>query len=129
MAPEFTDRDREPDETDGSSEMPGVSEDGPSGPVDGALDVIDRSIGMYVLRRIAGRSSNATPEADAPVVLTADQIAHRIGASGAAPTTAPEPSEARPPLAAGTAAAAAARATCFPEGSAEIAGECRQGRT
>ena len=88
MAPDFTDSDREPDETDGSNEMPGASQDGPSGPVDGALDVIDRSIGMYVLRRLAGRSSTATPKADAPVVLTADQIARRIGVAGAAPTTA-----------------------------------------
>ncbi len=33
------------------------------GPFDGARDVIDRSIGMYVIRRLTGRSAEPPPRA------------------------------------------------------------------
>ena len=114
MAPDFTDSDREPDETDGSNETPGASQDGPSGPVDGALDVIDRSIGMYVLRRLTGRSSTAASEADAPAVLTADQIAKRIGVAGLRRPHGPSRPRLRRRSLPGQRRTAAARATAAP---------------
>jgi len=58
----------------------------PKPAVDGARDVIDRSIGMYLVRRLTGRSTSkpTTDDADmASAVLTADEVAYRIGAAGA----------------------------------------------
>jgi hypothetical protein len=63
-------------------------EDGAPDAVGGALDVIDRSIGMYVLRRLTGRGTRKPDEPDSAVVLSADQVAYRIGAAGAAPAAA-----------------------------------------
>src|SRR6187399_300626 len=76
--------------------------------VGGALDVIDRSIGMYVVRRLTGRGTTKRAEPAPPVVLSADQVARRIGAAGAPQAATPKPVEhvARgTPLVATTAAA------------------------
>ena len=50
-----SDRTPGPDATDGSG--PDAAPDA----VGGALDVIDRSIGMYVMRRLTGRGRRASP--------------------------------------------------------------------
>jgi len=53
-------------------------------PASGPGTVIDRSIGMHLIRSLTGRSSD--PSADEvvpPPVLTADEVAYRIGAPGA----------------------------------------------
>ena len=101
----------------GSDRTPGPDASDGSGPeaapdaVGGALDVIDRSIGMYVVRRLTGRGTSKPEEPAPPVVLSADQVAYRIGAVGASRAGAPKPADpAEPgtPLVAGTAAAAAA---------------------
>ena len=64
--------------------------DGP-GPLAGARDVVDGSIGMYVLRRVFGRRPSPPPVAVPPAAaLTADEVAYRIGVAGA-----PEPPTAR----------------------------------
>ena len=85
MASEFPDRERDGDETSDPSR------DRSSGPVDGALDVVDRSVGMYVLRRLTGRSASKPAVSDErPVVLTAEQVAYRIGAVARPSTAAPE---------------------------------------
>ena len=101
-----SDRTPGPDATDGSG--PDAAPDA----VGGALDVIDRSIGMYVVRRLTGRGTSKPEEPAPPVVLSADQVAYRIGAVGATPScdlrSAAEPLEPGAPLVAGTAAAAAA---------------------
>ena len=76
MAPE---RASMPGSTGGTGEEPKPA-------VDGARDVIDRSIGMYLLRRVASRRpiKPTTDDAElASAVLTADEVAYRIGASGA----------------------------------------------
>jgi hypothetical protein len=73
MAPE---RESMPGGTGGTGEEPKPA-------VDGARDVIDRSIGMYLLRRVASRRpiKPTTDDAElASAVLTADQVAYRIGA-------------------------------------------------
>ena len=60
----------------------GASGDGPAG---GLGDVIDRSIGRHIIRRLSGRSSDPAAEESLPTVaLTADQVAYRIGTPGAA---------------------------------------------
>ncbi len=90
MAPELTDRDREPDHTDGQDETSDPIEGRTPGPVEGALDVVDRSIGMYLLRRLTGRQASKPPGSDQPaVILTTEQVAYRIGAAGARPPAAP----------------------------------------
>jgi hypothetical protein len=76
MAPE---RASMPGSTGGTGEEPKPA-------VDGARDVIDRSIGMYLLRRVASRRpiKPTTDDAElASAVLTADEVAYRIGAAGA----------------------------------------------
>ena len=91
MAPEFTDHDREPVQPDGQDETSDPFHDRPSGPVEGALDVVDRSIGMYLLRRLTGRQTSKPSDSDQPaVILSAEQVAYRIGA-GARPSAAPAP--------------------------------------
>ena len=129
MAPDFTDSDREPDETDGSNEMSGASQDGPSGPVDGALDVVDRSIGMYVLRRLTGRSSSTRrrrrmrPWCSPPTRSRSGSVSRRCAGRTARAVRG---------------AASRCRGSGYhrrgagdgcPEDSAAIAGECRRGRT
>jgi hypothetical protein len=82
----------------------------PPGPLEGAADVIDRSIGMYAVRKLTGRPT-APPEDLAPSTknLTADEVAYRIGVPDA---PGPPPAEVPPPATAVAAAtAAAARAT------------------
>ena len=89
--------------------------------VGGALDVIDRSIGMYVLRRLTGRRTKVPEEPAAPVVLSADQVAYRIGAVGAAKASTSDPADtqhAATPLVAGTVAGAAASARAATTGRA-----------
>ncbi len=100
-----------PDKTPG----PDGTDDHGQGPtpdaVGGALDVIDRSIGMYVVRRLTGRGTTKPEEPAPPVVLSADQVAYRIGAVRAVPGATPKPADPPEPVApmvAGTAAAAAA---------------------
>src|SRR6188472_1505221 len=94
MAPRLTG----PGTTPGPDGMDDPAQDPAPDAVGGALDVIDRSIGMYVVRRLTGRRTRK-PEAPAPpVVLSADQVAYRIGAAGAskaaaAGATAPDPAE------------------------------------
>ena len=86
MAPEFTDHDREPVQPDGQDETSDPFHDRPSGPVEGALDVVDRSIGMYLLRRLTGRQTSKPSHSDQPaVILTAEQVAYRIGAAAQPP--------------------------------------------
>ncbi len=102
----------------GSDGTPGPAATDGSGPdaapdaVGGALDVIDRSIGMYVVRRLTGRGTSKPEEPAPPVVLSADQVAYRIGAVGASRAgqlrTPADPPRPAVPLVAGTAAAAAA---------------------
>jgi hypothetical protein len=83
MAPEL-----KPDQT------PGPVEGAKPAPFEGALDVVDRSIGMYVVRRVTGRATVKPPGEDlAAIALTEDQVAYRIGAAGAQPPPAPHPSE------------------------------------
>ncbi len=108
----------------GSDRAPGKAAPGASGPdaapdaVGGALDVVDRSIGMYVVRRLIGRRTSKPEEPAPPVMLSADQVAYRIGAIGATRAVPPgsaDPSEPRAPLVVGPAAAAtAARAATHP---------------
>ena len=104
---------REPgsDRTPGPDAADGSGPDAAPDAVGGALDVIDRSIGMYVVRRLTGRGTSKPEEPAPPVVLSADQVAYRIGAIGATRAVPPKPADpAEPgaPLVAGTAAAAAA---------------------
>ncbi len=82
------------------------------GPLEGALDVIDRSIGMYVLRRLTGRRTTRPPEVDIGVALSADQVAYRIGASAPLPSSAPRATrdEVDVPVAAAAGAASTAAA-------------------
>lgn len=50
------------------------------GPFEGALDVIDRSVGMYIVRRLTGRQTTRPTDLVEPTTaLTADEVAHRIG--------------------------------------------------
>lgn len=60
------------------------------GPFEGAMDVIDRSIGMYLVRRLTGRPTTrpADPVGPTPPLTTAE-VAYRIGVAGA-----PSPSNA-----------------------------------
>ncbi len=99
------------DRTPGAAAPDGSSPDAAPDAVGGALEVIDRSIGMYVLRRLTGRGASKPPEPAPPVALSADQVAYRIGAVGASAAGAPkpaDPAESGTPVLAGTAAAAAA---------------------
>ena len=83
----------------GSDRTPGPDAADGSGPdaapdaVGGALDVIDRSIGMYVVRRLTGRGTSKPEEPAPPVVLSADQVAYRIGAIGATRAVPPKPAD------------------------------------
>lgn len=77
----------DPDEPDGPAQNAAPDA------VGGALDVIDRSIGMYVVRRLTGRGTTKPAEPAPPVVLSADQVARRIGAAGAPQALPPKPAE------------------------------------
>ena len=50
------------------------------GPFDGALDIIDRSVGMYIARHLSGRPTTRPADLVEPTTpLTADEVAYRIG--------------------------------------------------
>jgi hypothetical protein len=79
-----------------------------SGPIDGARDVVDASVGMYLIRRLTQQKPKEPVEEISPAsALTADEVAYRIGAAGA-PLMADPPAAPVPPAAAGAAATAAA---------------------
>ena len=80
------------------------------GSLDWALDVVDRSVGMYVLRRLTGRPTSRPPEPLLPrTALNADEVAYRTGVADAPPMSeAPVPDG--PAGAAAMAAAARAAA-------------------
>ena len=62
---------------------PRLAADARPGPFDGIRGVIDRSIGMYVIRRLAGRIVKPPPEPLPPsAALSADEVAYRIGTPG-----------------------------------------------
>ena len=77
------------------------------GPFEGARDVIDRSVGMYLVRRLTGRLTTRPSDFVGPAAaLSADEVAYRIGVADR-----PEPPERAPevpPAVAGAAATAAA---------------------
>ena len=51
---------------------------------DDATDVVDRSVGMYLVRRLTGRPTSAPPEVvEPPVDLSVDEVAYRIGVADA----------------------------------------------
>jgi hypothetical protein len=78
---------------------PRLAADTRPGPFDGIRGVIDRSIGMYVIRRLAGRIVKPPPEPLPPsAALSADEVAYRIGTPGAVP---PVPRAVEPGAAAG----------------------------
>jgi PKD domain len=91
----------------------GGRETSENGSAAGIGTVIDQSVGMHVIRRLTGRSSD--PPADdlvPPAVLTADEVAYRIGTPGAA---GPERHEAPGPrLGAARAAAVSANPATAP---------------
>jgi hypothetical protein len=91
-------------------EAPDTLEGPKPGAVDGALDVVDRSIGMYVLRRLTGRSTSPKPPpSDEPaVVLSAEEVAYRIGVAGRQHPASTEPSVPKSPLVGGPPAATVA---------------------
>ena len=70
-------------------DVTGASRRDAPGSLDGARDVVDRSIGVYILRRLTGRPTEPPiEEGPAASALTADEVAYRIGAPGAmVPTT------------------------------------------
>ena len=80
-----------------------------TGPMDGAREVVNASVGMALVRRLTQRKPKQ--EADEAIVaasaLTADEVAYRIGAAGAPLMADPAPAPV-PPAAAGAAATAAA---------------------
>ena len=84
MAPEFTDRDREPDEIEWPIKVFSAFQEAPAEPRRGAPDVVDRSIGVSFLRRAdTARSTEQAVAPMSPAALTADEIAYRIGAADA----------------------------------------------
>ena len=91
----------------GARKQPGRSQG--HGPFEGVTDVIDGSIGMYVVRRLTGRPTVRPTEAVTPTMrLSADELAYRIGAVDAPePSVAPAPSVV--PITHAAAIAAAAR--------------------
>ncbi len=92
----------------GSSNSALPVEPAESGPIDGARDVVDASVGMFLIRRLTQRKpKETTEEITAASALTADEVAYRIGAAGA-PLMADPPAAPVPPAAAGAAATAAA---------------------
>ena len=103
------------DRTSVPREAPETLEPPKPGAVDGALDVVDRSIGMYLLRRLTGRpTTSKPPPPDEPAVaLSADEVAYRIGVAGT-PQPATHVAAPKSPLVGGptaTAVTAAARPT------------------
>jgi hypothetical protein len=90
------------------TEAPETLEAPKRGALDGALDVIDRSIGMYLLRRLTGRpKTTKPPTSDEPAVaLSADEVAYRIGVTGTQNPAPHEPSVPQSPLVGGPPAAA-----------------------
>ena len=65
---------------------PRLAADARPGPFDGIRGVIDRSIGMYLIRRLAGRIVKPPPEPLPPsAALSVDEVAYRIGTPGAVP--------------------------------------------
>lgn len=91
------------------------------GPFEGALDVIDRSVGLYIVRRVSGRPTARPADLVEPTTpLTADEVAYRIGVvempassnltTDAAPSGAAAMAAAARDHAANTSTAAAARA-------------------
>ncbi len=87
------------------------------GPLDGAMDVVDRSVGMYLLRRLSRQptSGDAEPE-EPPEILSADEVAYRIGVADApapVPAYLPRPAY-TPPVAPAPAAFVEADSTAAP---------------
>jgi len=82
------------------------------GPFDGAMDVIDRSVGMYVVRRLTGRPTTRPSDFVGPATpLTTDEVAVRSGAADEPVDGVPIlPMPSAPAGAAATAAAARAAA-------------------
>jgi len=73
----------------------------------GAQDVIYRSIGIHVVRRLAGRPTHRPADRNAPTtVLSADEVAGRIGRTE--PPLEPPPDVSLRPAGGGSAATAAA---------------------
>jgi hypothetical protein len=103
------------------NEAPATVEPPQPGAVDGALDVVDRSIGMYVLRRLTGRpTSGKPPTSDEPAVaLSADEVAYRIGVAGTGHPVTHAPSQPTSPLVGGPPIAV------VPGGSRRAAGPAR----
>ena len=92
----------------GSSNAALPVEPAESGPIDGARDVVDASVGMFLIRRLTQRKPKEAPEEiSAASALTADEVAYRIGVAGA-PLMADPRAAPVPPAAAGAAATAAA---------------------
>jgi hypothetical protein len=55
-----------------------------AGPLAGAFDVVDRSIALYLIRRLTGRPTSKPVEPSSrAAVLTAEEVAYRIGKPGA----------------------------------------------
>jgi hypothetical protein len=78
---------------------------------DGARNVIEGSIGVFLLRRLTGRPTTLPPEPPAPPApLTAEEVAYRIGVAGA-PVPPPSVDVAVAPPVAGAAAIGSAAAT------------------
>ncbi len=48
-------------------------------------DIVDRSIGMYLFRRLTGRPTRAEEWPQSPPILSADEVAYRIGAADRRP--------------------------------------------
>jgi hypothetical protein len=70
--------------------------------LDSVRDVIDRSIGVFLIRKLTRRPT-APPEEPTipPTPLTADEVAYRIGVTGAQPPARPDPSVPPRPLVTG----------------------------
>ena len=79
----------------------------------GVRGALERSIGMYLVRRLTRRPTAGEPDTIVPpTALTADEVAYRIGVAGApVPPPGSEPFVPPPATGAGAAAAAASLAT------------------
>ena len=91
------------------------------GPFEGALDVIDRSIGMYLVRRLTGRPTTRPSDHIGPTTpLTSDEVAYRIGVADA-PLPPPRNVPAAPAPAGSAERAASARAAAGATATAKAA--------
>ena len=55
----------------------------PAGPLEWLRDVVDRSIAMFMFRRLTGRPTEVADRRPFPPALSADEVAYRIRAPGA----------------------------------------------